>query len=68
MTLIYEDDRYGDSYAIELDSSFIFISAKRHVDGITTDPIIYDRLSDINPFHRHHIEQLIWKHSRPFKS
>lgn len=70
MTLIYDDERFGDRYEVEVDPLFNFLSAKRYVDGIGTDPLFYEFLSDINPFHRHHIEQLLWKqsHSQHHKS
>lgn len=68
MNLTYYDDRYGDRYEIELDEDKRFVHARRFVDGIGNDPIVYDTLSDINPYHRHHIEQLIWKASRPRQS
>lgn len=61
MTLTYDDDRFGDRYEIELDTNLEFVSARRHVDGIGSDPIIYDTLASINPYHRHHITELTWK-------
>lgn len=68
MTLTYDDERFGDRYEIELDTDLSFVSARRFVDGIGSDPIVYDSLSDINPYHRHHIEQLTWKLSRSLRS
>jgi hypothetical protein len=58
MTLIHTDNRFGDRYEIDLDSTGKFAHAKRFVDRIK-DAIHYTSLSEIPSPHREQIQDLI---------
>jgi hypothetical protein len=60
--LRYYDSRYGDMYEIYLNVDGSFLSAARSVEALGRNPIYYDKLADIPPFHRNAIETLIEEH------
>lgn len=55
----YYDSRYGDTYEVYTTHDGEFHSARRSVDTIGQDPIYYESLEEVPPFHRLAIEQLI---------
>ena len=63
----YYDPRYGDLYEVYFDDNTgAFEGAFRSAGGIVgNDPIHYESLSELPPFHRDKIEQLIWTHLHP---
>ena len=64
--LRYFDDRYGDHYEVYFDSTTgEFQGATRSIGEIGRDPIYYDLLSELPPFHRNQIEHQIWLKLHP---
>lgn len=50
------DPRYGDTYEIYTDPEGDFHSARRSTGRFGSEPIYYDSLAEIPPFHRATIE------------
>lgn len=55
----YFDPRYGDVYEVYVDHDGNFHSARRSTGPIGRDPLYYDNLLDIPPYHRNEIIGLI---------
>jgi hypothetical protein len=63
----YADERYNDVYDLFVDASCNLVYAIRYLDGDRTDPIHYDCLSDMNPYHQRQIEEILWRMQRKSK-
>lgn len=58
----YVDERFDDIYHIYLNRDLSFSYALRYLDSdLRSDPVRYDLLSAINPYHQHEIRTLLWK-------
>jgi hypothetical protein len=62
----YFDERYGDLFEIYFDEKTgEFEGAVRSIGVVGLDPIYYDFLSELPPYHRNRIEHMIWKRLHP---
>lgn len=55
----YSDPRYGDFYEVYTDHEGNFHSARRSTGPMGREPLYYDNLLDIPPYHRNEIVGLI---------
>jgi hypothetical protein len=64
--LKYFDDRYGDYYEVYFDENTgEFQGARRSIGDVGVDPIYYEYISELPPYHRNRIEHLIWQKLHP---
>lgn len=63
--LKYYDNRFGDMYEVYFTDEGEFEGAVRSIGELGRESIYYDVLSEIPPFHRNQIENLIWNKLHP---
>jgi hypothetical protein len=62
----YFDNRYGDLYEVYFnEETGEFEGAVRSIGVVGLDPVYYEYLSELPPYHRNQIEHLIWKRLHP---